>query len=73
MSNKYYNKQTAPSFQYEDGWSTGTNKNYSGSGKNGAGAYNSTGSPKDKKGGKGARNGADKSGRKGKTFSENFK
>ena len=45
----------------------------SGSGGNGHGGYDRKGTPKDKRGGKGARNGADSTGCHGMTFADNFK
>ena len=73
MSNKHYNKQTAPKFHNEDGWATKANTVYTYGAKNGAGAYDKAGSPKDKRGSSGAKNGADKTGHKGMTFQEAFK
>jgi hypothetical protein len=72
MANRFFNKQVSPR-RSAYGWETKANNVYPGSGKNAAGDYNCPGSPKDKRGPKGARNSADKSGRAGKTFADNFK
>lgn len=72
MPNKFYNKQCGQMPDVE-GWGTGGINTYRYSAKNGQGAGNLTGSPKDKRGNSGARNGADKTGRGGKTFSKKFK
>ena len=73
MSNKYYNHDTAPKFQKEDGWSTKANSVYKYGVKNGEGAGDRSGTSKEKRGSKGARNGAETTGNKGMTFQEAFK
>ena len=72
MANRIYNKQVATE-RDAPGWNTKGMNTYPGSGKNGVNAYDCSGTPQDKRGAKGAKNGADKTGYRGATFADKFK
>ena len=73
MSNKHYNHDTAPKFQKEAGWAPKANNTYSYGAKNGVGAGDRSGSPKDKRGSAGSKAGFDKTGKRDMTFQQAFR
>ena len=70
MSNKRWH--SINSFDTDYGWETGGVNEYRHGKKNGTGAYDSTGSPKEPKGKKNAKASFSKRGKRGLKFTEDF-